>query len=78
MTEFIKMSETGAVGRLEADVGMSKSKNLLRLFLQLFHLVLAAAILMSGFAEFSVEPTIFDVFGAQRTSVPEEVFKVMQ
>ena len=50
-------------------------KELLKLLLQLFHLVLAASILLTGFAEFSVEPTIFDVFGKQehRALIPKEV-----
>lgn len=37
--------------------------DLLKLVFQLFHLVLAAAILLIGVVEFSVEPSIFDVFG---------------
>lgn len=51
-------------------------KNLLQLFLQLFHLALAAAILLSGLVEFSAEPTIFDVFGNRRSAIPREAFKV--
>lgn len=50
-------------------------KELLKLVLQLFHLILAASILLTGIAEFSVEPTIFDVFGKQehRALIPKEV-----
>lgn len=40
-----------------------KKLDLLKFILQLFHLVLAAALFLIGIVEFSVEPSVFDVFG---------------
>lgn len=67
------MSANGAAG---VNTGLMIRKDFLQLFFQLFHLALAAAILLTGFAEFSVEPTIFDVFGTRRSAIPNDVFKV--
>ena len=63
-----KMSEpsNGNASDLSKSQDESEKKKLLKLLLQLFHLVLAAAILLVGVVEFSVEPTIFDVFGKKR------------
>ena len=51
----------------------------LRILLQLLHLVLAASVFLVGLVEFSVEPPIFDVFGnnlEQRVLIPVTVFNV--
>ena len=77
----LTMSERGQAVSVETKADSkvddtSKRGNFVQLIVQLFHLALAAGILLSGFAEFSVEPTIFDVFGAGRSSIPREVFKV--
>lgn len=53
-----------------------KKRSLLKLLVQLFHLVIAAVIFFVGVVEFSVESTIFDVFGKgdQRSAVPKGVW----
>lgn len=52
-----------------------------KLFWQLSHLVLATIVLLVGVIEFSVEPSIFDLFGRnvnQRSVVPAAVFPVSE
>ena len=53
-----------------------KKRSLLKLFVQLLHLSVAAVIFLVGVIEFSVESTIFDVFGKgdQRSAVPSGVW----
>lgn len=75
------MTESSKSSREEMDQDQRDfgSRKLFRLILQLFHLVLAAALFLVGVVEFSVEPSIFDVFGRkseQRSVIPAEVFDV--
>ena len=52
---------------------------MLRVLLQLFHLILAAGIFLVGIVEFSVETPIFDIFGrkGERSSlIAGTAFKV--
>jgi len=50
---------------------------LVRLILQLFHLSLATGMLLMGIVEFSVESSVFDLFGSRdRSAVPKDVFPV--
>lgn len=54
-------------------------REVLRTVLQVFHLAVAASLFLVGVAEFSLEPSIFDVFGKsseQRAVIPATVFKV--
>ena len=55
---------------------IGRKRPLLKLVIQIIHLAVAATILIIGFAEFSVEPTVFDLFGKEGVSVPDKVFKV--
>ncbi len=70
------MSEVEAESEGTADGKHRGKKTLLKLFLQLLHLALAAAIFLIGIAEFSVEPNVFDIFGKKISAIPKEVFKV--
>lgn len=59
------------------DDSGSGAKTLPKLILQLLHLVLSAVIMLVGIVEFSVEPSLFDVFGTKhekRSLLLEEVF----
>ena len=65
-------------GVKQALLGDNKRTLFKRLF-QLVHLVLATGILLTGFAEFAVEPTIFDIFGKatdSRSTLLQRVFQV--
>ncbi len=62
-----EQSLTPAVESVDKDSADQKKLDLLKFVLQLFHLVLAAVILLVGIVEFSVEPSVFDVFGKERT-----------
>ena len=59
------MAENNSLHREEVDNASQRRVDLVKLVFQLFHLVLAAAILLIGIVEFSVEPSIFDVFGRE-------------
>lgn len=58
------------------SVEREKKRSLLKLLVQLFHLAIAAVIFLVGVVEFSVELTIFDVFGKgdQRSAVPKGIW----
>ena len=56
------------------DHADQKRMDLLKFVFQLFHLVLAAVIFLVGVVEFSVEPTVFDVFGRENKQI---LFKVI-
>ena len=71
MPEDVAADSKSEIGTNRRDL-----RSLFRLFLQLFHLALSAVILLTGFAEFIAEPTIFDVFGTRRSAIPRDVFEV--
>lgn len=51
-------------------------KDILRRVLLVFHVVLAAGILVGGIVEFAVQPPLFDVAG-DRIGIKDHVFQVL-